>query len=150
MQKYARLDESNIVIETWSDGELTPFDIFTPALAEAFHECPDEVGQLWTLNTQDWSWTPPVTPEAPAVIPPKMTPVEFLLLFSPQERVTIRQAAAIDPAIADFLSIIEHPRLREVDLALASTQQGIEYALTVAGSPNVQDRKAQILTGVIQ
>ncbi len=88
----------------------------------------------------------PVPVEPPAPVPPKVSPVEFKLLFTAQERVAIK--ASTDPIVQDFFSIVEDPRLTVVDLALRSTQDALAYLemleLIAAG------RKAEILTGVVQ
>ena len=74
-----------------------------------------------------------------------VSPMEFKLLFTPQERVAIKAAAAADPIIGDFYGIVDDLRLTLVDLDLKSTKDGIAYLqskglLTVA-------RAAAILTG---
>ena len=102
-------------------------------------------------NGDEWdgvTLTKPVIPdlvpiEPPAPVPPKVSPVEFKLLFTSAERVAIK--ASTDPIVQDFFSIVEDPRLTVVDLALQSTQDALAYLemleLIAAG------RKAEILTG---
>src|SRR5574343_1577031 len=54
----------------------------------------------------------------PVVIPPSVSPPEFKLLFTSNERVAIKAARSTDPVIADFMDIVEDPRLTTVNLAL--------------------------------
>lgn len=79
---------------------------------------------------------------------PKVSPVEFKLLFTAPERVAIKAARATDTVIDDFFDIVEDVRLTHVDLGLKSTQDALSYleglGLIAAG------RKAEILTGVVQ
>lgn len=89
----------------------------------------------------------PATPDEVSAAPPKVSPVEFMLLFTSAERVAIKAARKTDPVIDDFLDILEDPRLSEVDLALGSTQGALDHftALGILAA----GRKAAILTGVI-
>lgn len=110
-------------------------------------EVPDnaENGDGWDGTTL----TKPIqaAPEVISVVPPKVSPVEFMLLFTCTERVAIKAARGTDPVIDDFLDIIEDPRLTQVDLALGSTKGALDYftALGILAA----GRKAAILTGVI-
>lgn len=89
---------------------------------------------------------------------PKVSPVEFKLLFTSAERLAINAARQSDLALDDFYKILDDPRLTEVDMNLESNQAAIEYALSVAGarlSPayteeDVATRKAQILSGELK
>jgi len=58
---------------------------------------------------------------------PKVSPIEFKLLFTSAERIAIKAAVATDPVIEDFYSIIEDPRLTFIDLGLSSTQSALLY-----------------------
>jgi hypothetical protein len=79
---------------------------------------------------------------------PRVSPVEFKLLFTPQERVAIKSARADDPVIDDFMEIVGDPRLTYVDLNLQSTQDALSYL--VAKGILTEDRKVQILEGKMQ
>jgi hypothetical protein len=83
-----------------------------------------------------------------APVPPKVSPVQFMLLFTSAERVAIKTARATDPVIDDWLDIIEDSRLTEVDLGLASTAQALDYLVSV--SLLTEGRKIIILTGQLQ
>ncbi|MDW5419055.1 hypothetical protein R6242_21010 [Iodobacter sp. CM08] len=56
-----------------------------------------------------------------------LSPPEFKLLFLPAERVAIKALRATDEYIADFFSIIDDPRLTQVDLSLQSTRLALTY-----------------------
>lgn len=83
------------------------------------------------------------TPEAP-----KVSPVEFKLLFSGVERVAIKEARKTDPVVDDFFEIVEDPRLTHVNLGLESTQKALAY-LESKGHIEA-GRIEQILAGQVQ
>lgn len=78
----------------------------------------------------------------------KVSPVEFKLLFTAQERVAIKTARATDPVIDDFFSIIEDPRLTHVNLGLQSTGAALAYLESHELITAV--RREQILAGQVQ
>ncbi len=89
----------------------------------------------------------PVEPVPPEPVYPKVSPVEFKLLFTSAERIAIKAAKETDPILEDFFEIVEDPRLTQVDLGLTSTQQAIQY---LAGIGIIaQDRISIILSGVV-
>ena len=126
--KYARITNSQATdVRTES-----PEGFFTPDISSQFEQVPDEVENGWIL--ENGKWTAPVIPEpdpAPAPEPviayAKVSPIEFKLLFTSQERVAIKASRATDLAIDDFYDIVEDPRLTFVDLGLNSTQQALQY-----------------------
>lgn len=75
---------------------------------------------------------PFVSPPAPEPIIPdiKISPIEFKLLFTTAERIAIKEERATDPVIDDFYSIVEDPRLTEVNLSLSSTKNAINYLVS--------------------
>ena len=139
----------NAVVRDTCTGN--PESIFHPDIARHYDTpVPDEaqngdpyVDGVWSAKPAP---TPPEPTEAPAPVPPKVSPIEFKLLFTAPERVAIKASA--DAIVQDFFSIVEDPRLTHVDLALSSTQDALEY-LTMVGLIGA-GRKAQILTGVVQ
>lgn len=78
----------------------------------------------------------------------KVSPVEFKLLFTAQERVAIKAARGNDPVIDDFFSIIEDPRLTHVNLGLRSTQDALAYL--ESKDLITASRREQILSGQVQ
>ena len=93
----------------------------------------------------DGVFTPGTPPAPPA---PVVSPVQFKLLFTAQERVAMRTARATDPVIDDFFDIIEDPRLTGVDLGLQSTKDAIAY-LNAQGLLT-DERAAEVLTGALK
>lgn len=75
----------------------------------------------------------------------KLSPIQFKLLFTAQERIEIKRARATDSVIDDFCELVEDPRLTHVDLGLASTGDAIAY-LQAKGLLSVE-RAHQILGG---
>jgi hypothetical protein len=130
-----------------------PNELFHPEIAALYNtDVPDDAenGDGWVNGTLVKR---PAPEPAPAQTPlqvqrPKVSPVEFKLLFTPQERVAIKSARANDPVIEDFMEIVEDPRLTYVDLNLKSTQDALSYL--VSKFILTDDRNSQILEGKIQ
>lgn len=145
--KFARIvNDTAVDVRTES-----PEGCFTPEIVAQFGEVPDEVKDGWMLK--DGAWSAPVVPDPtpkPTPVPaeaPKVSPVEFKLLFTSPERVAIKAARATDAVIDDFYDIVEDPRLTFVDLGLQSTKDAIAYLqaknlLTAA-------RATAVLAGVV-
>lgn len=57
----------------------------------------------------------------------QISPVEFKLRFTAQERIAMRAARPTDPGVDDLFDIIEDPRLTTVDLELAATKEAVAY-----------------------
>ena len=132
-----------------------PDDYYHPDVAILFNiDVPDSTLREASLVGGEWvnPITPePVTPEPVTTEPAvpediNVSPVEFKLLFSSLERIAIK--ASTDPIINDFFEIINDPRLTFVNLGLQSTKDALSYL--VASTILTEERKAQILTGVIQ
>lgn len=144
--KYAWIENGQIRDIAHGD----PAEIFHPDVAAHYTALvPDDAE-----NCDAWDGETLTKPAAPgsvapaAPIPPKVSPVEYKLLFTVQERIAIAQAKATDLVLQDLYSILDDPRLTEVDLALASTQAALDY-LTAKGLI-ADDRKAEILTGELR
>lgn len=141
-------------IENGTIRDIAPADptsLYHPDVAALYStEVPDEA--LNGDSFVDGVWTPKPAPEptpAPEPIPPtppKVSPVEFKLLFTAPERVAIKTSD--DPVVQDFFELINDPRLTHVNLALQSTQDALDY-LTATGVL-ASGRKAEILTGNVQ
>jgi hypothetical protein len=72
-----------------------------------------------------------------------ITPVQFKMCFTAQERIALRTLRDTDPVIADAMELIDDPRLTEVDLTLQSISDLLDY-MTAIGV--LEDgRKAEIL-----
>lgn len=91
----------------------------------------------------------PVPPEPPApepVKPPKVTVIEYKMLFTSAERIAVKNS--IDPVIVDLQELMNDPRTVNVDLSLQSISDALDY-MTALGLIAV-GRKAEILTGEIK
>ena len=131
MSKQARIVNSVAVDVVIGD----PAKFFHPDIAKDFVPVPDEVQAGWQFVGGQWQAPvipDPVVPVPVAPIPPKVSPVEFKLLFTSPERIVIKAARATDPVLADAYEILEDPRLTEVDLALQSNIDLIDYMVTLA------------------
>ena len=106
-----------------------PDELYHPDVAQFYSaDVPDDAanGDGWDGTTLTKPVIPdPVPVEPPAPVPPKVSPVQFKLLFSPQERVAIKTST--DPVVQDFFEIVNDPRLTYVDLGLQSTKDAIGY-----------------------
>ena len=142
--KYARII-NGIAVDVRTDS---PEGVFTPEIAAEFVEIPDNVEDHWILTGTDWN--APVIPEPVVEEPliPIISPVEFKLLFTPQERLAIKAEQANDEILDDLFSILDDPRLKEINLNLESNKAVMEYlqskGLITAG------RKAEIMTGILK
>ena len=126
-----------------------PEELYHPDVAKLYDtNVPDDAenGDGWVNGTLVKPVVPePVDPPAPVVVPPKVSPVQFKLLFSPQERVAIKTST--DPVVQDFFEIVNDPRLTYVDLGLQSTMDAIGYLQSEGLLTG--ERAAAILTGTL-
>lgn len=126
----------------------SPLDCYIPEIAANYSiDVPDNAanGDLWDGVTI----TKPVV-EEPPIIPiesPKVSLVNFLLLFTGAERVAARALRATDPIIDDFWKLLEISTT--IDLGLQVTKDGVAYTLTKVNASgitvDVTARTAQIL-----
>ena len=149
---YARI-ENDVAVDVSTD----PYADFHPSMAAEFVEVPNQVKNGW-IRDRDGNWSSPyITPSTPETDTPtvSVSPVEFKLLFTSQERIGIRTLKATDPIIEDFWDIVDDPRLTQVNLGLQSTINGVSYAvqqLVVEGIINAEDaqtRISEILSGQV-
>lgn len=151
MTNYAR-----IINDVAVDVSNNPAEQFHPSIAAEFQPVPDEVRQGWRLVDGVWHAPEPQPGPAPEPTRPQVSPIEFKLLWTSPERLTLKSIRQTDPVMDDFFDIIEDPRLTHVNLALASTQQGIDYCLAklveaaVLTEVDVPVRREQILSGEFQ
>lgn len=149
--KYANI-VNNIVVDVSDD----PATHYHPDIAAQFVEVPDEVQTGW-VRGDDGTWSAPVIEAAPepVAVRPSVSPVEFKLLWTSQERIALRRMRDTNPVIADFWEIVEDPRVQSVNLDRKSTQQGIAYSLHqladdgVIEAEDIETRVEQILSGIV-
>lgn len=128
-----------------------PAKFFHPAVAAEFVPVPDEVENGWHRDAGTGAWSAPAPVETgpePTVEAPKVSPVEFKLLFTAQERVAMKDARATDPVIDDFFDIVEDPRLTHVNLGLQSTRDALAYL--EAKDLITTTRRQEILAGQVK
>lgn len=142
MTNFARII-NDVAVDVCAD----PANSFHPDIAAQFEPVPDEVQSGWIRKDGQWSAPAPAPQPEPVPVYPKVTPVEFRMLFTSAERIAIKEARATDPVVDDFYDIVEDPRLQVVDLGLHSVQEGINYLQTIGIL--TEDRVSQILAGTI-
>ena len=138
---------ARIINDVAVDVSTDPANSFHPDIAREFDPVPDEVQAGWVRTDGQWSAPAPTPQPEPVPIYPKVTPVEFKMLFTSAERIAIKAAREADPVIDDYFDIVEDPRLQVVDLGLHSVQEGIHYLQSVGIL--TEDRVGQILAGTI-
>lgn len=142
MTNFAR-----VINNTAVDVSNDPTNQFHPDIASEFEQVPDDVKPGWIRKDDQWSAPAPAPQPEPVPIYPKVTPVEFKMLFTSAERIAIKEARATDPVIDDYFDIVEDPRLQVVDLGLHSMQEGVHYLQSTGIL--TEDRVSQILAGTI-
>lgn len=122
---------------------------FHPDVNALFFQVADTVQVGATLVNDAWVNPDPVVPPPPSVFAPDIivSPVEFKMLFTSQERIAIAAARASDPIIDDWYSILDDSRLTEVNLGRNSTQAGVMYLNSLGLITN--QRAAEILSGAL-
>lgn len=148
--KYARVINNTAVDVCDTD----PTTRFHPTIAAEFETVPEEVQQGWNQDA-DGNWAAPAAAPAEDPAPPRPTvgAIGFKLLFTSPERLTLKSLRATDAVIDDFFEIIEDPRLDYIDMALTSTQGGVDYCLarlvdeSVITAEDQPARREQILSG---
>lgn len=119
-------------------------ELFHADLASQFTEVPIEIDNGWIFDGANWS--APLVFDPPQVTEQKIvSPVEFMLLFTSQERVSIKAARPTDPVINDFLDLVEDLRLTKVILGSQTIHAVLDYL--EASNLITSFRKTEILTG---
>ncbi|MEN9885425.1 MAG: hypothetical protein RL758_3 [Pseudomonadota bacterium] len=127
-----------------------PAELYHPTIAAFYDtEVPDDAanGDGW-VNGQLVKPEPAPAPELVAPVPPKVSPVEFMLLFTSAERVALKAARSTDPVIDDWMDIVQDPRLTQVDLGLQSTKDALAYLVSI--DILTAERRDEILAGQTQ
>jgi hypothetical protein len=121
--RYARLNELNVV------QELLP-DLTTPTSGGRIIKIPGGIACHvgWVHNGLTFD-------------PPRWTSYQFLLRLTAQERMTIRQLAATDPNVADFLMLAQSAQ--EVVSTDPMTLAGMNYMVSVGVF--TEQRKNEVL-----
>ena len=150
MSNFARII-NNVAVDVSADPENS----FHPDIAAEFVAVPDAVQAGWVRDAGGkWSAPAPAPEPVPAATYPKVGPIAFQMLFTPQEMIAAGELRATDKVLASFWKLIDDPRTDVVDLALEGVQSSIEYTLTAVKNAGVDvdvpARKAAILSGVLK
>ena len=138
----------NAVIRDISPGE--PAALYHPDIAALYDtEVQDEAQNGDSYVDGVWTAKPVpehVVPEPVAPVPPKVTVIEYKMLFTSAERIAAKSST--DPVIVDLRELMDDPRTSHVDLSLQSISDALDYmtaiGLIAAG------RKSEILTGTVR
>lgn len=107
-----------------------------------------EIGIGYTRDESTGEFVAPL-PQAP-----KVGPIHFQMLFTPEEIVAAEELKATDKKLAAFWKLIDDPRTDTVDLSLQTVQSAVEYTLTVVKNAGVDldvpGRKEEICSGIIK
>ena len=142
MTNFAR-----VINNTAVDVSTEPTNCFHPDIAREFEPVPDEVQPGWVRIDGVWSAPAPTPQPEPVPVYPKVTPMQFKLLFTSPERVAIKAARATDPVVDDLWELVEDPRMEYVDFGLKSVRDSIEY-LATAGLIT-PERVGEIIIGTL-
>jgi len=128
-----------------------PAEIYHPDIAALYSvQVPDdaEQGDTFSNGVLTKRVIPEYIPPEPAAPtpPPKVSVIEYKMLFTSAERIAVKASA--DPVIIDLQELMNDPRTANVDLALQSISDALDY-MTYLGLIAV-GRKAEILTGVVR
>ena len=132
--KYAWIENNKII----DIVEVDPYTVFHADIAKNYNtEVEDNVED--NAELVDGVWVNPTTPESdpdyvapePEKVYPKVSPVEFKMLFTSQERIAIKNARVTDEILQDGFEILEDSRLTVVDFGLASVQDLIDYIVSL-------------------
>jgi hypothetical protein len=120
MRRWAILDNNKVI-------EITPnIESFTSNMIKIGVGVPCYLG--WEFNGIDFD-------------PPKWTAYQFLLRLTPEERADIRQRAATDPNVADFLMLCQSAQ--EIISNDPVTVMGMNYMVAIGVF--TEQRKKEIL-----
>ena len=150
MTNFARVID-NVAVDVSADPENS----FHPDIAAQFVSVPDNVQAGWRKGADGkWGAPAPAPEPVPQVSYPKVGPIHFQMLFTPEEAITADTLKATDNVLASFWKLVDDPRTDTIDLGLQSVQNAIEYTLTAVKAAgvavDVPARKAAILSGVLK
>jgi len=128
---WARIIANRVVELIATDPAVT----LHPDLAAAFQPAPpgieagaERVDGVWVNPAALPPPPPPSPPSAPGIGTRRPTPPQFMTLFTAGERIAIRSSG--DAIVQDFLSLIDDPRMAEIDLDSPPVGQGLGYLVS--------------------
>lgn len=78
------------------------------------------------------------------IIDNSISTIEFKLLFTPSERVQLRELAKTDPFVADMFELLDDIRTQSINLLMPQLNEMLSYLVTE--SVLTEERKQQILS----
>lgn len=149
MTNYARI-EDKIVVEIFTVQEGFTFEeSIHPDLAPLFTEVPDNVTVNSTIDSKGkWTIAPTLESAPVKIVYPEVTPMEFQMLFTSSERISIKKLTQTDPVIEDWWSIATNPLLKTVDLNLNSVQETLSYLTQI--NVLTEERKQEVLSAKVK
>jgi len=159
MTKWALIDDNKI--QQISDVNPSSLGLNHPGLT--WIECGDSdvVGSVF--HSANNAFTAPVVDDTPPNVPSPvyrivLSPIEFKLQFTVQERLTLNAARnptananaqlwEIKAVLDDFFDLIDDPRLKEIHLNHAAVTTGASYLVSIGVLTS--DRANTILQGII-
>lgn len=145
--KYAKIENKTVVELLTLQGGFTLEESVHESIVPLFSPVPDDVTVNSRLNSKG-VWTIAAIPDEPLdVFYPKLSRTSFRLLFTLDERVGILQKSKGDIKVLDWWETSTDPSLPDIDMALKSTQDGLQYL--IEQGLLTEERKRDILTGVL-
>ena len=133
--------------------DVDPFSIFHKDVAINYNTQVEDTVED-NAELVDGVWVNPVVavadpnfvPEPTPKVYPKVSAIEFKMLFTVQERIAIKAAKVTDEILQDDFEILEDPRLESVDFGLQSVRDLIDYMvplalITAARAEEIKDGK---------
>lgn len=125
MSRYAKILDSkveNVIVLLDEDLEKMPID-WILVKSETANIGDDYINGVFVTQA-------PVYVEPPIVITSKPIPaIDFKLRFTALERVAIY--ASTNPIVKDFVSLLDDPRLQNVDVMLPTTIDAVDYLISL-------------------
>jgi len=133
--------ESDVLTVTKEDNSFLVLAIH-PSTREPWKS--EQEALAYSISNKFLFQSPEPEPVAPLL--PLLTPVEFKLMFTPTERIAIKNTRPTDEILDDFMDIIDDPRLDTVNFNLQSTKDAIDYLVSI--EVLTVERAVQVKTGV--
>ena len=113
---------------TREDGHFITVGPSNPVTLKPWESEAEIEDTLTSLASLPHAWVAPA--EGSAEEPISVTPIQFKLLWTIEERLALKALRQSDPVVDDFWEILDDPRLDAFRLDLKSTQDGIAYCLS--------------------